>query len=161
MLPNFDSYFTKKQSKVIPLKIYPEFDYILRFDGCSKQNPGLAGCGAVIYRSNIEIWADYLFVGDNVTNNYAEYSGLILGLEKAKELNITHLKVEGDSLLVINQLKGLYNCRSENLLLLYNHAKELASRFECIEFNHILRNKNKRADALSNDAVDHYMLSVI
>ena len=65
-----------------------QIEYKLQFDGCSKNNPGLAGAGAVIYKNGIEIWSNHLFVGTNNTNNYAEYMGLIFGLEKAIELNI-------------------------------------------------------------------------
>jgi len=139
-------------------KIYPitAFEYILRFDGGSRGNPGLGGCGAVIYHNNEEMWSGYMFIGDNVTNNYAEYSGLILGLKQALELNIKELIVEGDSLLVINQLTNVYKCKSENLLELNETAKHLAKEFTSISFQHILRNKNKRADQLANFAVDHH-----
>ena len=136
-----------------------QIEYKLQFDGCSKNNPGLAGAGAVIYKNGIEIWADHLFVGTNNTNNYAEYSGLLFGLEKAIELNIKALYIEGDSLLVINQMTGKYKCNSPNLIDQHNKAKELASKFESINFVHIFRNKNVRADELSNDAVVKYLIA--
>lgn len=138
-------------------KIYPEYDYKLNFDGCSKGNPGIAGAGAALYYFNEEIWCNYKFLGNNYTNNYAEYSGLILGLEEAKKLNIKHIKVEGDSLLVINQMKDKYKCKSENLIELYNKAKEIVSSFESISFYHILRDKNTRADFLANMAIFDYI----
>ena len=138
-------------------KIFPEIEYRLQFDGCSKNNPGLSGAGAVIYQYSKEIWSGCLFVGTNATNNYAEYSGLILGLEKAVELNIKTLHIEGDSLLVINQMIGKYNCNSPNLIELYTKAKMLVSGFDEIRFFHIFRNKNVRADELSNDAVVKYL----
>lgn len=138
-------------------KLYPIPEYILRFDGGSRGNPGLSGCGAVIYKNNDEIWSDYLFVGNFMTNNYAEYSGLILGLKQALKMNITTILVEGDSLLVINQLTNVYKCKSENLLKLNSDANNLVKEFENITFQHILRNKNKRADQLSNLAIDNYI----
>ena len=134
-----------------------QIEYKLQFDGCSKNNPGLAGAGAVIYKNGIEIWANHLFVGTNNTNNYAEYMGLIFGLEKAIELNIKTLHIEGDSLLVINQMIGKYKCNSQNLIELYNKAKILVSDFDDIRFSHIFRNKNVRADELSNNAVIEYL----
>jgi ribonuclease HI len=134
-----------------------QIEYKLQFDGCSKNNPGLAGAGAVIYKNGIEIWADHLFVGTNNTNNYAEYMGLIFGLEKAIELNIKALHIEGDSLLVINQIIGKYKCNSQNLIELYNKSKILVSGFDEIKFYHIFRNKNVRADELSNNAVIEYL----
>lgn len=157
MLPKIDKYFKKSEEKKRPEKIYPEFDYKLMFDGGSRGNPGLSGAGAVIYNFDKEIWAETFFVGENATNNHAEYAGLILGLQQARALEIKHLKVEGDSLLVINQMKGDFKCRSENLIELYDKAKEIASYFEVLEFNHVLRNKNKRADQLSNIAIDKYL----
>ena len=136
--------------------IYPiyHYDYKLQFDGGSRGNPGPSGSGAVIYFKGEEIWSNYLFLGQKQTNNYAEYSGLIMGLEYALKMNITCLLVEGDSLLVINQLTNKYKCKSDNLLPLYTKAIELSKQFESIEFNHILRNQNKRADELSNNAMD-------
>ena len=157
MLPKIDTFFKKSDDKKHSEKIYPEFDYKLMFDGGSRGNPGLSGAGAVIYYFDKEIWAETFFVGENSTNNHAEYAGLILGLQQARALEIKHLKVEGDSLLVINQMKGSYKCRSENLIELYDKAKEIVSYFDVIEFNHILRAKNKRADELSNIAIDKYL----
>ena len=104
MLPKIDKLFIKKE----PNKLNKEFDYLLKFDGCSKGNPGLAGAGAVIYHDNKEIWYDSFFVGEKFTNNHAEYAGLILGLQQAKDMEIKSLRIEGDSQLVINQMKGIY-----------------------------------------------------
>lgn len=130
-----------------------EFEYKLNFDGCSKGNPGMAGAGAVIYRLDQEYWSGTLFVGESFTNNHAEYAGLILGLQQAKSLGIKQLKIEGDSLLVINQMKGIYKCKSINLIELYEEARKLETYFDNIEYLHVFRNQNKRADELSNLAL--------
>jgi len=129
--------------------------YKLFFDGCSKGNPGIAGAGAVIYNHfNKEIWSKSSFVGKKETNNVAEYSGLILGLEEVVEMggSIRNLIIKGDSKLVIEQMKGNYKVNSPNLLQLYKKAKELLLKgnFESIDFIHVYRNENKRADELSN-----------
>lgn len=137
----------------------PKNNYKLQFDGCSKSNPGLAGCGAVIYYNDKEIWSDYLFVGKSETNNKAEYSGLLLGLEAANKLNIKTLLVEGDSLLVINQMIGKYKCNSPNLIELYDKSKELEKKFDNVFYQHIYRNFNKRADYLSNEAIKLHSIS--
>jgi ribonuclease HI len=129
----------------------------LQFDGCSKGNPGLAGSGSVLYNNDIEIWNDFTFLGDKLTNNYAEYMGLIIGLKKAVELGIKELIVEGDSMLVIKQMKGEYKINSENLLLLYKEAKVLEQNFDNVVYTHIYRDFNKKADALSNIAVETYV----
>ena len=109
-----------------------------------------------IYHDNDEIWGGSLFVGVNATNNRAEYSGLILGLQKALEMNIKEIHVQGDSLLVVNQMTGKYKCNSPNLLDLHDTAKALEKGFVKVHYEHILRNFNKRADELSNIAVKDY-----
>ncbi len=128
-------------------------EYTLFFDGCSKGNPGKSGAGAVLYNNEIEIWNKAHFVGDKQTNNYAEYMGLIIGLEEALKQNISSLQVKGDSLLVIRQMKGEYKVNSQNILELYKKAISLAKKIKHIEFMHVYRKDNKRADALSNDAL--------
>lgn len=155
----FDTLLQFAQQKY---KIYPEFDcvYKLNFDGCSKGNPGLCGAGAVLYKHGEEIWNESYFVGENCTNNQAEYAGLILGLQQAISMQIKELVVEGDSLLVINQMKGEYKCHSEKLVILYDQAKELEKSFTNIIYNHVLRSENKRADKLSNIAVEKYVMKL-
>jgi len=137
------------------LKVAPsEPIYTLNFDGCSKGNPGRGGSGAVIYKDQEEIWAGAKFVGAKVTNNYAEYYGLILGLRKAVELKIKSLDVRGDSDLVIKQMKKVYKVKSPNIYPLYLEANDIAKTFDKIEFTHVYRANNKRADELSNDGLD-------
>lgn len=157
MLPNI----FKNNKRTVAPDIATEFEYKLNFDGCSKGNPGIAGAGAVLYRNSRETWAGNFFVGISFTNNHAEYAGLILGLQQAKEMGIKELFVEGDSLLVINQMKGIYKCKSNNLIELYDKAKELERSFNKISYNHVLRNYNKRADALSNIAIENYLGELI
>ena len=124
--------------------------YLLKFDGCSKGNPGLSGAGAVIYKNGVEIWSKSIFVGKNNTNNEAEYTGLIIGLEEAVNMGIESLDVEGDSLLVIKQMRGEYKVKSEKLLSLYIKAKLYEKMIKEIEYSHVYREKNIRADELSN-----------
>ena len=72
-------------------RIHPENEFTMYFDGCSKGNPGLSGCGSCIYNKGKEIWSSSVFVGERETNNVAEYSGLILGLKQAIEMNIKRI----------------------------------------------------------------------
>jgi ribonuclease HI len=119
----------------------------------------------VSYRTEFNDLYDYLFlktkyvpllfIGEKITNNHAEYAGLILGLEQAIVMGIKKLRVEGDSLLVINHMKEIYKCKSINLLELYDKAKELERNFETVEYLHIYRKDNKRADYLSNIAINN------
>ncbi len=152
---NIRNLITKSGKQMTPpdAKIFPVIEYRLQFDGCSKSNPGLAGAGAVLYHLNEEIHTMSHFVGENMTNNVAEYTGLIIGLKEALQRNIRMLMVEGDSLLVVNQMNGVYKVKALNLIPLYEEAKKLAEQFDTISFHHIYREKNKRADALSNLAL--------
>lgn len=136
-------------------KVCPKIDYLLRFDGCSKGNPGLAACGAVLYQNEVEIWTGSRFLGHNETNNYAEYMGLIIGLQKAVDLNIQELAVEGDSNLVINQMNGKNKVRSSNISELHKLAMEIKQKFNIITFNHVYREYNKRADELCNKEIEN------
>lgn len=124
--------------------------HTMAFDGCSKGNPGRAGAGAVIYHNQVEIWADAKFVGAKETNNVAEYSGLIMGLHEALRRNITHLTVLGDSELIIKQMNKQYAVKSANIKAYHDMATSLAKQFASIQFKHVYRNHNTRADELSN-----------
>jgi ribonuclease HI len=143
------------KEKLVDIKEQPtdKDSYTLFFDGCAKCNPGPAGAGAVIYKNNIEIWGDSKFVGTSETNNVAEYSALIFGLRKALKLNINKIHVKGDSKLIIEQVKGHYKCKSDNLKEYYEKAKELSKKFDKISFEHVYRDFNKRADELSNEGI--------
>ena len=124
--------------------------YTLYFDGCSKGNPGLSGAGAVLFKNNEEIWSKAYFVGHKQTNNYAEYTGLLIGLQEAVKKSVKNLIVRGDSMLVIKQMNGEYKMKSKNLKELYENVKKLEKSFEKITYIHVYRDKNKRADQLSN-----------
>ena len=123
----------------------------LYFDGCSKGNPGPAGAGAVLYDvSRKEVASLASYVGDRETNNVAEYQGLVQGLRMALEHGVQRLHVKGDSQLVIRQMRGEYQVKSPSLQVHYKEAKDLAKTFLKIDYEHVYRNKNERADALSN-----------
>jgi ribonuclease HI len=141
--------YVKKDAKIFPIS-----EYVMNFDGSSKGNPGLAGAGVVIYKNNQEYWSTCKFVGYK-TNNQSEYSALIIGLKEALNQGIDTLCVYGDSLLVINQINGLFCVKSPLLVELYNEAIELKKQFKYIEFNHVYRENNKRADELSNLALEN------
>ena len=123
--------------------------YSLYFDGCSKGNPGRAGAGFVIYQNDVEVASGSRYLGKQ-TNNVAEYSGLILGLQKAVEMGITDLNVYGDSMLVIKQMMGKYKVNSPSIKPYYEKAKEIKIN---ATFAHIYRDKNARADELANQAL--------
>lgn len=125
--------------------------YSLYFDGASKGNPGKAGFGCVLYNeNNIEIdnFCDACY--QLQTNNFAEYEGLYAGLQLAKKHGIKQLKVYGDSKLVIEQMKGNWKVRSHNLISCFEKCKNIQNEFTFLDFNHVKRHLNKRADELAN-----------
>ena len=144
----------KKPQKIKIDSVFPDKDtYTLFFDGCSKNNPGKAGAGALIVNTESnEIWSESKYIGI-ATNNQAEYEGLLLGLNGAINLNIKKIIVKGDSKLVIKQLSGFYKIKSNNLLEIFNTINEKIKFFDTILFFHIKREDNKRADKLANDAL--------
>jgi ribonuclease HI len=126
-------------------------------DGGSRGNPGPAGCGAVIMRGDqvIDSVSEYL---GKTTNNVAEYSGLLRGLEKAKALGFDQVEVRMDSELVVKQMNGEYRVKHPGLIPLFQKAKQLVSAFREFKIVHVRREENKRADALANRAMDAGML---
>ena len=131
-----------------------EVEYTMYFDGCSKGNPGRSGAGAVLYENGKEIWSDKKFVGEKATNNVAEYNGLILALQELSKRSLPKVVVYGDSQLIIQQITGVSKVRAKTLRSLYDRAISHKNNIKYpIEFAHVLRNYNKRADQLANEAV--------
>lgn len=126
----------------------------LKFDGGSRGNPGIGGAGAVLYKNDQEEWSKTFYLGENVTNNQAEYKGLIGGLKYVSTLNLPNLLVEGDSNLVINQSSGTWKVKNDELKILHEEVQEYINKIKDIRFHHIPRNENKRADQLANEAMD-------
>jgi len=131
-------------------KTTPHDQYVLFFDGCSKHNPGPAGAGAVLYHNGVEIWSKSVFVGKKETNNVAEYVGMIMGISHAFELGIKRLVVKGDSNLVVQQMNGKFRVNAPNMKPLYAKAQSICRKFDSIQFIHVYRHLNTRADELSN-----------
>ncbi|HSN13526.1 MAG TPA: ribonuclease HI family protein [Anaeromyxobacteraceae bacterium] len=123
-------------------------------DGAARGNPGPAGAGAVIVNPDGHIVAKVgKFLGES-TNNVAEYMGLILGLKRAKAMGIKELDVLADSELLVKQLKGEYAVKAEHLKPLHQEAEALLKAFPDVTLQHIPREENAAADAMSNRAID-------
>jgi ribonuclease HI len=123
-------------------------------DGAARGNPGPAGAGAVIVSPDGHIVAKIgKFLGD-ATNNVAEYTGLILGLRRAKAMGIKQLEVLSDSELMVRQLAGEYAVKAEHLRPLHDEARLLLRAFPDVVVRHIPREENAQADAMSNRAID-------
>ena len=123
-------------------------------DGASRSNPGPASIGVVFYNEQQEEIASLSEAIGIASNNVAEYTALVCGLEYALKQGYTELVVKADSELMIKQLKGEYKVKNEALKKLYLEAKSLASQFKSLSYIHVPRELNKRADKLANLALD-------
>jgi ribonuclease HI len=123
-------------------------------DGAARGNPGPAGAGAVIVSPTGQIVAKLGKYLGETTNNVAEYTGLILGLRRAKAMNVRELEVFADSELVVKQLSGEYQVKAEHLRPLYEEARALLAGFPEVEVRYIPREENQQADDMSNRAID-------
>lgn len=129
---------------------------VIEADGGSRGNPGVAGSGTVVYSDNkAEVLKEIAYVvGTKATNNVAEYRGLLEGLKAARELGATSVDVYMDSKLVVEQMSGRWKIKHPDMKVLAIEAKEIASGIGSVSYTWIPREKNKRADALSNVAMD-------
>jgi ribonuclease HI len=137
----------------------------LYFDGlCEPINPGgVATYGFVAYdrRKKVQQGSGLVgagMLGDNVSNNVAEYTGVIRGMECLLALGLCgKLDVRGDSQLAIRQLLGLYAVRAPRLIPLHNRVLELKKGFKSVTFEWVPRELNEVADALSRRAFDEFL----
>ena len=128
--------------------------YLLRFDGACRGNPGEGGSSAVIYKNNEIIDKCYYYHPKPVTNNVAEYYGLLGGLNMCIEKGYDNIFVEGDSKLVIEQVFGKWNCSHKNMIPLNNQIKKIKKQFVSIYGKWIPREENGDADEYSNVAIN-------
>lgn len=132
----------------------PERHLIAHSDGGARGNPGPAGYGVVIKdEKGTKVAALSQYLGHQ-TNNFAEYQGLIAALEYAIEHRHKALKVISDSELLVRQIKGIYKVKNATLQELHGRAKELIAQLEWFSIDHALREHNREADDLANQAMD-------
>ena len=127
---------------------------IVEADGGSRGNPGNAGYGAVVLTTDGDVIAQRNGALGITTNNVAEYSGLIAGLTAAAELGADEVEVRMDSKLVVEQMSGRWQIKHPGLRPLAARAADQVRRFRSVTFTWIPRERNKRADALANAAMD-------
>jgi ribonuclease HI len=135
-------------------------EYTIFADGGSRGNPGPAGSGAIVrdeHRAIILEVSEYLGI---TTNNVAEYTGILLALERLaekigeKDASIARVVVKMDSMLVVKQMNGEYKIKHPNLQPLAVRVKEAVKKFNSVSFAHVYREHNKEADHLANEAMD-------
>ncbi len=135
---------------------------ILYIDGGARGNPGPSALGAIFLNEKKEIIKKYSeYLGDELTNNQAEYEALIFSFKKIKALfgkkkikNI-ELEVNSDSELLIKQMKGEYKIKEPKIQSLFLRAWNLKLDFKKVKFKLVPRQENKTADKLVNQALDN------
>lgn len=123
-------------------------------DGGARGNPGPAATGVVIKNEKGKTLASYGEYLGAQTNNYAEYSAVISGLKKAKELGAVEVECIMDSELVMKQMRREYKVKEPTLQKLFIRAYNAASQFKKVTYKHTRRENNKAADAEVNKILD-------
>lgn len=123
-------------------------------DGGSRGNPGPAGIGVVILdHKRKKLKTIYKYIGE-ATNNIAEYSALVHGLEEAEALKADEVVINMDSELAVRQLTGEYKVKDPGIKSLFEKAVSILKKFDSFDIRHIERAKNKEADKLVNKAIN-------
>ena len=129
--------------------------WTINTDGASRGNPGPASVGVVLKKSGETIREFGRALQYPATNNVAEYWGLIWGLEMCRELvGKEPLTVLMDSELIVKQMQGKYRVKHEAMKPLYEKVRLILPLINVVDFVHIPREENKRADELANRALD-------
>lgn len=138
-----------------PLKLPGRVKEIkLYADGGSRGNPGPSASGYVLMTmGNVVIKKSGIYLGIT-TNNQAEYQALKLGLEEAEKMGAREVEVYLDSLLVVNQMKGIFKVKNRDLWPIHEAIKEQVKQFKKVTFTHVPRELNKLADAEVNTTLD-------
>ena len=134
---------------------------IIYTDGGSRGNPGPAAGGVIFCNEKGEAFKKFSeYLGDNFTNNEAEYQAVIFALKKFKALfgkklaALTEIELRSDSELLIKQLKGEYKILEPKIVSLFITVWNLKIDFKKIKFKRISRAKNREADRLVNEALN-------
>jgi ribonuclease HI len=128
--------------------------YRANIDGGSRGNPGPASYGVVIRDPRGELVAKLKKYIGRMTNNVAEYYGLIAALDYAQSHGVRAIRIESDSELLVKQMRGLYKVKSAELQPLFERARKMSQAFDSFRIDHVYREQNREADALANEALD-------
>jgi ribonuclease HI len=123
-------------------------------DGGSRGNPGPAAYAYVLEAEDgtvLDARGETIGVA---TNNVAEYSALVAGLERAAELRVTELEIVSDSELLVKQMRGEYRVKNPALQDLFLDASRLARAIRRVTYTAVRREHNELADSLVNEALD-------
>jgi mutator protein MutT len=148
---------TVKQSELIGSDVYKSTDashVIVYSDGGSRGNPGPSAAGFIVMDDREDVIHEGGMYLGITTNNQAEYHGVRLGLEKALAMGARTVDFRMDSLLVVNQLGGVYKIRNRELWPIHERIKELAEKFDKVTYTHVRREFNQLADGMVNKILD-------
>lgn len=123
-------------------------------DGGSRGNPGPSAAGYVIFEGSdtvVDQGGEFLGI---TTNNQAEYHGVRLGLENARRLGYKGVSFRIDSMLVVNQMNGVYKIKNRELWPIHERIRELMKDFDTVTFQHVKREFNQLADGMVNKTLD-------
>jgi ribonuclease HI len=126
----------------------------LSTDGGARGNPGPAAYGYVLETEDGTVLAAH---GERIgvaTNNVAEYSALVAGLERALHVGVDELEVVSDSELLVKQMRGEYKVKNRALQGLFLDASRLARNIQRVTYTAVRREHNELADSLVNEALD-------
>jgi len=132
----------------------PAAAFRANIDGGSRGNPGPASYGVVMRDPRGQVVAKLKKYIGRMTNNVAEYYGLIAALDYAQSHGIRALRVESDSELLVRQMRLQYKVKSAELRPLFERARKMAQTFASFKIEHVYRDQNAEADALANEALD-------
>ncbi|MGA8217023.1 MAG: ribonuclease HI family protein [Solirubrobacterales bacterium] len=127
---------------------------IVNVDGGSRGNPGPAGIAAVATDPSGEILAERSETIGKATNNVAEYRALLLGIDLAKQLGADEIEFVGDSMLIVEQVRGKWKVKQDHLRPLHTKARDALRELPSWSIRHVKRDENTRADELLNEALD-------
>lgn len=131
---------------------------IIQTDGGARGNPGPAGIGVVILDESGKVLEEHAKYLGKTTNNQAEYLAAILGLQRAVALGADAAEVVADSELLVKQARGEYKVKNPDLARRYLELKNLETLLgRRVSYRHVMRERNKHADRLSNQAMDEGM----
>ncbi|HEY1450166.1 MAG TPA: ribonuclease HI family protein [Solirubrobacteraceae bacterium] len=127
---------------------------VVHVDGGARGNPGPAAAACVIASPDGAPLGEHAQLLGRTTNNVAEYRALLLGLERARELNADEVEVIGDSELIAKQVRGEYKVKNADMRELHAQAMTALRAFDRWQIRTVPRAQNADADALVNSALD-------
>lgn len=171
MLRDFQKYYGSDVSWETPVKILhftfspeipaeetvsrPKVEKVIIYaDGGSRGNPGPSSSGYILMDEQQNVLVDKGVYLGITTNNQAEYQALKFALEEAKAIQARDIDVRMDSLLVINQMKGVFKVKNRDLWPIHDAIVKLVKEFRHVRFTHVPRELNKLADAAVNRVLD-------